>query len=180
MTSKEEQQPYEINLMSDSSHGTTVATLAAFGNNFYQDINAKNIDADAKIFSIKVQRGESGPLNIAEIKDAIINAHHDYGIRIFNLSMSVRGKSYNQDISTYAYILDQLAFLYDLLIFISVGNLSTEDIEEMQNVAAELGTSEKVKQFLQYPNHYYNPFITLEETECHDDECMISASLVKV
>ena len=37
---------------------------------------------------------------------------------------------------------------------------------------AELGTSEKVKQFLQYPNHYYNPFITLEETECHDDECM--------
>ena len=119
-------------------------------------------------------------MNIAEIKDAIINAHHDYGIRIFNLSMSVRGKSYNQDISTYAYILDQLAFLYDLLIFISVGNLSTEDIEEMQNVAAELGTSEKVKQFLQYPNHYYNPFITLEETECHDDECMISASLVKV
>ena len=172
LTSKEEQQPYEINLMSDSSHGTTVATLAAFGNNFYQDINAKNIDADAKIFSIKVQRGESGPLNIAEIKDAIINAHRAYGIRIFNLSMSVRGKSYNQDISTYAYILDQLAFLYDLLIFISVGNLSTEDIEEMQIVAAKSETSEKVKQFLQYPNHYYNPFITLEETECHDGECM--------
>ena len=46
-----------------------------------------------------------------------------------------------------AYILDELAFEYDLLIFISVGNLSVEDIEEMQNVAAELGTSQKVKQF---------------------------------
>lgn len=172
LTNKEEQHPYEINLTSDSSHGTTVATLAAFGNNFYHDINAKNIDADAKIFSIKVQRGERGPLNIAEIKDAIINAHQDYGVRIFNLSMSVRGKSYNQDISTYAYILDQLAFLYDLLIFISVGNLSTEDIEEMQIVAAKPETSEKVKHFLQYPNHYYDPFITLVETECHDGECM--------
>ena len=172
LTSKEEQHPYEIDLMSDSTHGTTVATLAAFGNNFYQDINADTINVDAKIFSIKVQRGETGSLNIADIKDAIIKANQEYGVRIFNLSMSVRGKLYNQNISTYAYILDELAFEYDLLIFISVGNLSVEDIEEMQNVAAELGTSQKVKQFLQYPNHYYNPFITLEETECHDGECM--------
>lgn len=172
LVNKGDQQPYEIDLTSDSTHGTTVATLAAFGNNFYRNIDAKTVDADAKIFSIKVQKGETGLVNIAGIKDAIIKAYQEYGIRIFNLSMSVRGKLYNQDISTYAYILDELAFAYDLLIFISVGNLSVEDIENMQMVAAQPDTSEKVKHFLQYPNHYYNPFITLEETQCHDGECM--------
>lgn len=164
--------PYEIDLRSDSSHGTTVATLAAFGNNFYRNIDANVVDADAKIFSIKVQSGETGLVNIANIKDAIIRAHTNYGIRIFNLSMSVRGKSYNQDISTYAYILDELAYKHDLLIFISVGNLSVNDIENMQIVAANSNTRDKVKRFLKYPNHYYNPFVTLEETECHYDEFM--------
>lgn len=164
--------PYEIDLSTDSSHGTTVATLAAFGNNFYHNIDANVVDADAKIFSIKVQSGETGLINIANIKDAIIQAYQDHGIRIFNLSMSVRGKLSNQDISTYAYILDKLAYSHDLMIFISVGNLSVDDIECMQIVAADSNTSDKVKRYLKYPNHYYNPFVKLEETECHDDECM--------
>ena len=58
--------------------------------------------------------------------------------------MSVRGKFYNQDISTYAYILDELAYIYDLLIFISVGNLSEEDIKNMQIVAANPNTSAQI------------------------------------
>lgn len=172
LVNKNDPHPYEIDLMSDSSHGTTVATLAAFGNNFYRDMDADTVDADAKIFSIKVQSGETGIVNIADTREAIIKANQEYGIRIFNLSMSVRIKSYNQDISTYAYILDELAFKYDLLIFISVGNLSVDDIENIQDIAANPNTSERVKFFLKYPNHYYNPFITLEETECHEGECM--------
>lgn len=172
LVDKNNPHPYEINLTCDSSHGTTVATLAAFGNNFYRDIDADAVDADAKIFSIKVQCGETGLINIADIREAIIMAHINYGIRIFNLSMTVRGKNYNQDISTYAYILDELAYKYDLLIFISVGNLSVEDIEYIQEVSANPDTSEKVKRFLKYPNHYYNPYVTSEETECHDGECM--------
>lgn len=172
LVDKNTPHPYEIDLRSDSSHGTTVATLAAFGNNFYRNMDANVVDADAKIFSIKVQRGETGLVNIADIKEAITMAHQNYGIRIFNLSMSVRGKFYNEDISTYAYILDELAYIYDLLIFISVGNLSEEDIKNMQIVAANPNTSERVKRFLKYPNHYYNPFISIEETECHDGECM--------
>lgn len=146
--------------------------MAAFGNNFYRNIDADLVDADAKIFSIKVLSGETGLVNIADIRDAIIRAHIEYGIRIFNLSMSVRSKSYNEDISTYAYILDDLAFTYDLLIFISVGNLGAEDIEYMQNIAANPNTSDRVKHFLKYPNHFYNPFITLDETECHDCQFM--------
>lgn len=172
LVNKKKQRPYEIDLVFDSSHGTTVATLAAFGNNFYRNIDADLVDADAKIFSIKVLSGETGLVNIADIRDAIIRAHIEYGIRIFNLSMSVRSKSYNEDISTYAYILDDLAFTYDLLIFISVGNLGAEDIEYMQNIAANPNTSDRVKHFLKYPNHFYNPFITLDETECHDCQFM--------
>ena len=45
------------------------------------------------------------------------------------------------------YILDELAYIYDLLIFISVGNLSEEDIKNMQIVAANPNTSERVKRF---------------------------------
>lgn len=172
LVNKENEHPYNIDLKSDSTHGTTVATLAAFGNNFYRDINANTVDADAKILSIKVQSGETGCVNIAEINDAILKAHCKHGVRIFNLSMSTRRKSYNQEISTYAYILDELAFKYDLLIFISVGNLDVDDIELIQSVATSPDTSERVKRFLKYPNHYYNPFMTLDETGCHDGEFM--------
>lgn len=165
-------KPYEIDLCKDSYHGTTVATLASFGNTFYDDINAENIEADAKIFSIKVQSGETGCMNIAGINTAIEKAYNDYDIRIFNISMSVGCKNYNQDISTYAYILDMLAYKYDILIFIAVGNLNTDDIEWIQEIASKDTTSETVKNFLKYPNHYYNPLITLEDSECHVCECM--------
>ncbi|MGL5981031.1 MAG: S8 family peptidase [Phocaeicola sp.] len=165
-------KPYEIDIYNDSFHGTTVATLASFGNTFYEDIEAENIEADAKIFSIKVQSGETGYMNIAGIKEAIKKAHNDYGIRIFNLSMSVGCKNYNEDISTYAYILDMLAYEYDILIFIAVGNLNTDDIDCIQDIASRNTTSETVKNFLKYPNHYYNPLITLDESECHVCECM--------
>ena len=165
-------KPYEIDLYNDSFHGTTVATLASFGNIFYDDIDAENIEADAKIFSIKVQSGETGCMNIAGIREAIKKAHKDYGIRIFNLSMSVGCKNYNQDISTYAYILDMLAYEYDILIFIAVGNLNIDDIECIQDIAGKKTTRETVKNFLKYPNHYYNPLITLDESECHVCECM--------
>ena len=65
-----------------------------------------------------------------------------------------------------------MAFTYDLLIFISVGNLSAEDIEYIQIIAANPNTTDRVKSFLKYPNHFYNPFITLDETECHDGQSM--------
>lgn len=172
LVNKEMPRPYEIDLMSDSTHGTTVATLAAFGNNFYRDITSNVIDVDAKIFSIKIQSGETGLVNIAGVRDAIIKAHIEYGIRIYNLSMSVGSKLYNQDVSTYAYLLDKLAYEYDLLIFISVGNLDTLDIKYIQEVASHPRTDASVKRFLSYPNHYYNPFIDSEKTECHDCECM--------
>ena len=43
-------------------------------------MDANVVDADAKIFSIKVQRGETGLVNIADIKEAITMAHQNYGV----------------------------------------------------------------------------------------------------
>lgn len=162
-------KPYEIDLTSDSPHGTTVATLASFGNSFYENIKADIIEADARIYSIKVQSGDTGLVNISGIINAIRKANSDFNIKIFNLSMSVRCKNYNQDISVYAYLLDKLAYQLDILIFIAVGNLNEDDVRCIVDVCGQDATSEEIKHFLTYPNHYYNPAIS---TECHVCECM--------
>ena len=139
-------------------HGTTVASLASFGWNYFgANVNAQEIDADAQIYTIKVQSGADGRLNIADIKQAIIHANRNFGIRIFNLSMNSRGKNYNSDISPYAYILDTLAYDLDILIFISTGNLSRGDIEAINDEKNDEHSTVEVRSFLTYPNHFYKP-----------------------
>ena len=139
-------------------HGTTVASLASFGWNFFHaNVDAQEIEADAKIYTIKVQNNAEGRLNIADIQQAIISAHRNQGIRIFNLSMNARSKNYNSDISPYAYILDSLAYELDILIFISTGNLVREDVEAIQEEMVDEHTPEEVRSFLRYPNHFYKP-----------------------
>ena len=139
-------------------HGTTVASLASFGWNYLlANADAQEIDADAKIYTIKVQSNAEGRLNIANIKQAIIDAHRDHRIQIFNLSMNSKSKNYNSDISPYAYILDTLAYQLDILIFISTGNLAREDVEAIYEEMTNESTSEEVRLFLRYPNHFYKP-----------------------
>ncbi len=139
-------------------HGTTVASLVSFGWNYYlANKNAEEINADAKIYTIKVQNNAEGRLNIVDIKQAIISAHNNHGIRIFNLSMNSRSKNYNSDISPYAYILDTLAYELDILIFISTGNLVREDVEAIHDEMTNDYTPEEVRNFLRFPNHFYKP-----------------------
>ena len=52
---------------------------------------------------------EEGQTNLSGIQTAIRKAYTDYGIRIFNLSMTAGCKNYNSDISAYAYVLDKLS-----------------------------------------------------------------------
>ena len=151
IASPEKPQPYHVY----SDHGTAIAALASFGWDFYHT-NHDVIQADAKVFSIKVLKDDVGVINIYAIKKAIIEAHEKYGIRLFNLSMNVGIKNYNSDISDYAYVLDELAYRYDILIFISTGNLPQEDIEAMQMEKDET-TEDNIRDFLNYPNHFYNP-----------------------
>ena len=151
-------------------HGTTVASLASFGWNYFQaSVNAQEIDADASIYTIKVQCGAEGRLNIGDIRQAITNAYREHGIRIFNLSMNGRSKNYNSDISPYAYILDKLAYEYDILIFISTGNLSREDIETINAEMNDVHATQSVRDFLRYPNHFYKP--SFDGAESHLCEC---------
>lgn len=139
-------------------HGTTVASLVSFGWNYYQaNEKTEELNADAKIYTIKVQNNAEGRLNVADIKQAIISAYNDHDIRIFNLSMNSGSKNYNSDISPYAYILDTLAYELDILIFISTGNLAREDVEAIREEMTNEQTSERVRNFLHYPNHFYKP-----------------------
>ena len=160
-------QPYKV----DSDHGTTVACLASFGDSYFKN-DGNSLYADAKVFSIKIQEGDDGCINLKGIRDAIYRANQEYGIRIFNLSMSGGCKSYNSDISTYAYVIDKLSYELDILIFISAGNLSTDDIREIENKRIDPNTSNEIRRFLQFPNHFYNPYINLEEAEVHVCECI--------
>lgn len=59
---------------------------------------------------------EEGQTNLSGIQTAIRKAYTDYGIRIFNLSMTAGCKNYNSDISAYAYVLDKLAYELDILV----------------------------------------------------------------
>lgn len=152
-------QPYSI----DVDHGTTVATLASFGWDYFNN-PTEDLHADARVFSIKAQSGETSVVNLFKIVEAIKRAHQEHGIRIFNLSLNVGGKEYNAEISEYAYLLDELAYNNDILIFISTGNLPIEDINEIQRVYQDAFTDPTTRNFLTYPNHFYNPN---KESEAH-------------
>lgn len=94
---------------------------------------------------------DEGNFSYDKLKKAIIQAHDEYNIRIFNLS--VCGKQsfeYNAEYSAYAKMLDELAYTYDLLIFIATGNLDDGYIDFMKS---EFGPDTHL---INYPNHYYN------------------------
>lgn len=158
--------PYHVEV----DHGTTVASLASFGDDFFNNPSS-NLTADAKVFSIKVQSMEEGQTNLSGIQTAIRKAYKDYGIRIFNLSMTAGCKNYNSDISAYAYVLDKLAYELDILIFISAGNLDKQDIEQIELERRNPNANGLIQDFLKYPHHFYDPFIKMEDSQVHVCEC---------
>lgn len=151
-------QPYSIEV----DHGTTVATLASFGWDYFNN-PSNDIHADAKVFSIKAQSGETSVINLFQIIDAIKRAYEEHHIRIFNLSLNVGCKDYNEEISDYAYLLDELAYNNDILVFISTGNLPIDDVNEIQRCQTA-SDDPAIRRFLTYPNHFYNPN---KESEAH-------------
>lgn len=146
-------QPYHVRCY----HGSTVASLASFGWNYFKGGN--DITADAYVFPIKAQADEEGIPNPIEIIHAIIDAHVIHGIKIFNLSLNGMGKAYNSEISLFAQMLDQIAYDYNLLVFISTGNndiITCTNFEEYKSLF-EGATNDY--SFLDYPHHFYNPHI---------------------
>ncbi|MCO6026448.1 S8 family serine peptidase [Prevotella cerevisiae] len=144
-------QPFK----SHSDHGTTVSCLASFGLNYYQASRTeRDIDADAFIYTIKVLDNETGSYNLAKIYDAIVEGYKQ-GIRIFNLSFcDEHTKAYNSDVSPFGYMLDQLAYDYDILCFISTGNLDPDMVKIYREDSAIPNGEEK---WLNHPYHYFIP-----------------------
>lgn len=144
-----------------SDHGITVSSLASFGHDYFCKEEGEPLNADARVFTIKALAGEVGSIDISTLREAIISAHLKYGIRIFNLSMvNNANKRYNEGISEYAYMLDKLSYDYDLLFFISTGNIDVEDVSSMEDIRRDPNTLADEKQFLAYPNHFYDPSFT--------------------
>lgn len=136
------------------SHGTVVASLAALGTSFFGGEN--NLVADAYILPIKILNANDGSFNIYDIERVIIAAA-EQGVKIFNLSVCGPIIFYNSMVSEYAFLLDKLAFRFDILIFVAAGNLDEDDINAMNQPGDN-------NQFHRYPNHFYNP---KEESEHH-------------
>jgi subtilisin family serine protease len=145
------------------SHGTSVASLVAFGTDLS---NGKRLKvSSANLFSIQVIYKEEGNFSFIKLKNAIIEAHKVHNIRIFNLSIcNPYSFEYNADYSEYAKMLDELAYIYDLLIFIAAGNLS-EDYREYVKCELSEDTS-----LVNYPNHFYN-----EHNQCYSQPTNIGS-----
>ncbi len=127
----------------DNGHGTQMAFLAAFGEDFYTNSNHINT---AKVLPIKIMNNGEDNYSLFDLENAIRKANAR-GVKIFNLSVNSKfNKLYNEKYSSYAIILDKLAYELDILIFISTGNLNYEDLQTMSQY-----------DIFNYPNHFFNP-----------------------
>lgn len=149
-------------LKATHTHGTVVASLAALGLDYF-DTTRKIFTADAYIVPIKILDFANGYLNIYEIEKVITRAIKR-GVKIFNLSVCGPTINYNSPVSEYAYLLDRLAYKYDILIFIATGNLGYDEIVEMQRDVANGNNID----LHTYPNHFYNPS---KASMIHNCEC---------
>lgn len=105
-----------------ADHGTAVATLAALGTKPYPDFRGE-IEADARILSIKILEGNSGFPAEKRILAAIQRAHQRYGVKIFVLTVCYDDfKATNSTADSYTVTLDRLAYELDILIFVCTGN----------------------------------------------------------
>ena len=106
------------------NHGTAVAALAALGKKAYTLGYRGNIDADAKLLSIKVMDASSSYLSQRAVLDQLAAAKARYPeLKIFVLTICYQAhKLVNEDYSAYAFELDKFAHENDCLICICTSN----------------------------------------------------------
>ena len=111
-----------------ANHGTGVASLAAFGERLAGN-GSDELEADAKILSIKVMRGPTGYLPNHIVINYIRRANREHGVRLFVLTICyMEYLETNELVSEYAYALDKLAHELDILICISTGNIPYDEV----------------------------------------------------
>ncbi len=133
-------------IIDNIDHGTGVAAFAALGNKFITDFSP-NMEADAKLLSIKVIDSNNSPIMESKVISLIRKAYHDFGTKIFVLTLGYKDEiKSNSEVSDYARALDNLTYELDIIIFISTGNLG------LTHLAANNGTGV----LLEYPMQFEN------------------------
>lgn len=139
-------------------HGTMVAGLLAFGSEFPSTIQ-ESYTAKSKLLAIKVVHTGNEAVDFPAILEAIIQAHIEYGVRIFNMSLAFDfAKAYNDSYSDFAFELDKLSYQLDILIFISVGNFDDKALTELVKVD-------------KHPAHEYPEFFYSLDSESKFHSC---------
>ncbi|WP_156305779.1 S8 family peptidase [Sphingobacterium endophyticum] len=154
----------------EDGHGTLVTGLVLLGDEFYK-IEKNQYDAKAKILNIKALHFSDDNLDIPRLINDIISARKLHGVRIFNMSLVIpNAKKYNSSYSQFAYELDRIAFQYDLLIFLSVGNFDSDSLLALKN--------DYIHEDHDYPVFFYKLNSSTDSHMCEDTNiCIPSESL---
>lgn len=123
--------PFVDNANDGFGHGTSVAALAALGRNPHTSNFEGDIQAHAKLLSMKILDANSGFLSIQEVLRLLYGAKQEYPeIKVFVLTTCFSScKAVNEDFSPYAYKLDKFAHEHDCLIFICTANNNSASSE---------------------------------------------------
>ena len=107
-----------------TNHGTGVAALAAMGKRPYASDYRGEIEADARLLSIKVMNGSTGALMPSDVITILKHVKDEYPtIKLFVLTIGNKfHKKNDEDFSGYAAALDRFSHEKDCLIMISAGN----------------------------------------------------------
>ena len=144
----------------ETGHGTLVAGIVVYGDDFHTDIK-DNYTAKAKIAVIKAIHNTDDEIDIPKLIRDIRDARRSHGIRLFNMSLNIPySKKYNDGYSQFAYELDKLAHEEDLLLFISVGNINSDYLQEL--------LSEATHPDHEYPTFFYKIDSTSEFHSCRN------------
>jgi len=112
-------------------HGTAVAALAAFGRKPYAVNYSGDLNADARLLSIKIIDDGAALLSQHRVLATLREAKERYPeIKIFVLTTCLeQPKRDNQNYSLYATSIDKFLFEKDCLLFISTGNNQKGGVE---------------------------------------------------
>jgi len=110
----------------NDGHGTMVGALAALGRRNHSNNFEGEINADARLLSIKLIGSGEGYLSEKKVIGLLYKAKEKYPqLGIFVLTICYKKhKRTNEAFSNYTYELDKFAYETDSLIFISIGNNS--------------------------------------------------------
>lgn len=116
-------------------HGTNVASLAIFGRQSLFD----PLIPHTRVFSIQALENENGQVSLTKLRQKIVYGIEHYHIKIFNVSLAEpNGMEINCDLSSYARMLDEIAYYYDVLFVTATGNTDWTGEEELPSVPASL------------------------------------------